>query len=79
MLLWLRENQSDALQNRETRVKLISFAVDILANDCCDISRFLKVTELLRATVDCSKDIIESVLEPDLPEEYWTVKHGRTQ
>ncbi|CAX58084.1 phage tail protein, probable fragment [Erwinia billingiae Eb661] len=77
--MWLRENQSDPLQNRETRVKLISFAVDILANDRGDISRYLKVTELLRATVDCSKASIEAVLEPDLPEEYWTVKYGRTE
>ncbi len=33
MLLWLRENQPDALQNSEEREKLFSFEVDILAND----------------------------------------------
>jgi len=76
VLLWLRENQPDALQNSETREKLFTFEVDILANDRCDISMDLKLTERVIATVEDGKAHIEAVPEPDAPEEFWTVKHG---
>lgn len=76
VLLWLRENQPDALQNSEAREKLFSFEVDILANDRCDISMDLKLTERVIATVENGKAHIEAVPEPDAPEEFWTVKHG---
>ncbi|MFV9712070.1 MULTISPECIES: phage tail protein [unclassified Pantoea] len=76
VLLWLRENQPDAMQNSEAREKLFSFEVDILANDRCDISMDLKLTERVIATVENGKAHIEAVPEPDAPEEFWTVKHG---
>lgn len=76
VLLWLRENQPDALQNSEAREKLFSFEVDILANDRCDISMDLKLTERVIATVENGKAHIEAVPEPEAPEEFWTVKHG---
>lgn len=38
VLLWLMENQPDAINNPELREKLFSFEVDILRNDICDIS-----------------------------------------
>lgn len=76
VLLWLRENQPDALQNSEAREKLFSFEVDILANDRCDISMDLKLTERVIATVENGKAHIEAMPEPDAPEEFWTVKHG---
>ncbi|MGY3098519.1 phage tail protein [Pantoea agglomerans] len=76
VLLWLRENQPDALQNSEAREKLFSFEVDILANDRCDISMDLELTERVIATVENGKAHIEAVPEPDAPEEFWTVKHG---
>ncbi|WP_277971952.1 phage tail protein [Pantoea agglomerans] len=76
VLLWLRENQPDALQNSEAREKLFSFEVDILANDRCDISMDLKLTERVIATVENGKAHIEAVPEPDAPEEFWTVNHG---
>jgi len=76
VLLWLQENQPDALQNSEAREKLFSFEVDILANDRCDISMDLKLTERVIATVENGKALIEAVPEPDAPEEFWTVKHG---
>lgn len=76
VLLWLRENQPDALHNSEAREKLFSFEVDILANDRCDISMDLKLTERVIATVENGKANIEAVPEPDAPEEFWTVKHG---
>lgn len=76
VLLWLRENQPDALQNSEAREKLFSFEVDILANDRCDISMDLKLTERVIATVEDGKAHIEAVPEPDVPEEFWAVKRG---
>lgn len=76
VLLWLRENQPDALQNSEAREKLFSFEVDILANDRCDISIDLKLTERVIATVENGNAHIEAEPEPDAPEEFWTVKHG---
>lgn len=38
VLLWLRDNQSDAINNPTLREKLFTFEVDILRNDVCDIS-----------------------------------------
>jgi len=76
VLLWLRENQPDALQNSEAREKLFSFEVDILGNDRCDISMDLKLTERVIATAEDGKARIEAVPEPDVPEEFWTVNHG---
>jgi len=76
MLLWLRDNQPDALQNSEARERLFSFEVDILANDRCDISMDLKLTERVIATIKDGKARIEAVPEPDAPEEFWAVKHG---
>jgi len=76
VLLWLRENQPDALQNSEARERLFSFEVDILANDRCDISMDLKLTERVIATIEDGKARIEAVPEPGAPEEIWTVNHG---
>ncbi|MGB8498420.1 MAG: phage tail protein [Pantoea agglomerans] len=76
VLLWLRENQPDALQNSEAREKLFSFEVDILANDRCDISMDLKLTERVITTVENERAHIEAVPEPDAPEEFWTVNYG---
>lgn len=76
VLLWLQENQPDALQNSEARERLFSFEVDILANDRCDISMDLKLTERVIATVENGKAHIEAVPEPDAPEEFWAVKRG---
>lgn len=74
--LWLRENQPDALQNSEARERLFSFEVDILANDRCDISMDLKLTERVIVTEEDGKARIEAVTEPDAPEEFWAVKRG---
>ena len=76
VLLWLQENQPDALQNSEAREKLFSFEVDILANDRCDISMDLKLTERVIVTEEDGKACIVAVAEPDAPEEFWTVNHG---
>lgn len=76
VLLWLRENQPDALQNSDARENLFSFEVDILGNDRCDISMDLKLTERVVATTVDGKISIEAVPEPEVPEEFWTVKHG---
>ena len=76
VLLWLRENQPDALQNSDAREKLFSFEVDILANDRCDISMDLKLTERVIVTEEDGKARIEAVPEPDVPEEFWAVNRG---
>ena len=46
VLLWLRDNQPDAINNPALREKLFTFEVDILRNDVCDIS--LKVQRIAR-------------------------------
>ncbi len=74
--LWMRENQPDALQNSEARERLFTFEVDILANDRCDISMDLKLTERVIVTEEDGKARIEAVPEPDAPEEFWAVKRG---
>lgn len=48
VLLWLRDNQPDAINNPALREKLFTFEVDILRNDVCDIS--LNRTSTRRST-----------------------------
>ncbi|MDE1190146.1 MAG: phage tail protein [Pantoea sp.] len=76
ILFWLRDNQPDALQNDAEREKLFTFEVDILGNDRCDLSLNLKLTErVIACEVDGTMGI-EVVAEPEIPEEFWTVKRG---
>lgn len=75
VLLWLSENQQDAINNPEMREKLFTFEVDILRNDICDISLNLQLTERVLVSTDGSVSSVEAVEEPDEPEEMWTVKH----
>ncbi|WP_348265518.1 phage tail protein, partial [Salmonella enterica] len=37
VLLWLSTSQADAINNPDLREKLVTFPVDILRNDVCDI------------------------------------------
>ncbi len=78
VLLWLRDNQPDAINNPALREKLFTFDVDILRNDVCDISLNLQLTERGPVSTDGSVSSVEAVAEPDEPEEMWTVKRGRT-
>lgn len=76
ILFWLRDNQPDALQNDAEREKLFTFEVDILGNDRCDLSLNLKLTErVIAREVDGNMEIA-AVDEPEVPEEFWTVKRG---
>ncbi|HFW6891320.1 TPA: phage tail protein [Escherichia coli] len=76
VLLWLRDNQPDAINNPTLREKLFTFEVDILRNDVCDISLNLQLTEHVLVSTDGSVSSVEAVTEPDEPEEMWTVKRG---
>ena len=76
VLLWLTDNQPDAINNPELREKLFTFDVDILRNDVCDISLNLQLTERVLVSTDGGVSSVEAVPEPDVPEEMWTVKHG---
>nr|WP_241866890.1 phage tail protein [Escherichia coli] len=76
VLLWLRDNQPDAINNPTLREKLFTFEVDILRNDVCDISLNLQLTERVLVSTDGSVSSVEAVAEPDEPEEMWTVKRG---
>ncbi len=76
VLLWLRDNQPDAINNPALREKLFTFEVDILRNDVCDISLNLQLTERVLVSTDGTVSSVEAVAEPDEPEEMWTVKRG---
>ena len=76
VLLWLRDNQPDAINNPALREKLFTFEVDILRNDVCDISLNLQLTERVLVSTDGSVSSVEAIAEPDEPEEMWTVKRG---
>jgi hypothetical protein len=76
VLLWLMENQPDAINNPELREKLFSFEVDILRNDICDISLDLQLTERILVSAEGGTSIVKAEPEPDEPEEMWTVKRG---
>ncbi|QCT18527.1 phage tail protein [Jejubacter calystegiae] len=76
VLLWLSDNQPDAINNPQLREKLFTFQVDILRNDVCDISINLQLTERVLVSADGGVSRVEAVPEPDVPEEMWTVKRG---
>ncbi len=78
VLLWLMENQPDAINNPELCEKLFVFDVDILRNDVCDISLNLQLTERVRVSTDRGMSSVEAVPEPGVPEVMWTMKHGRS-
>ena len=73
VLLWLRDNQPDAINNPALREKLFTFEVDILRNDVCDISLNLQLTERVLVSTDGSVSSVEAIAEPDAPEEMWTL------
>lgn len=75
VLLWLTDNQPDAINNPDLSEKLFTFDVDILRNDVCDISLNLQLTERVLVSADGGVSSVEAVPEPDVPEEMWTVKH----
>lgn len=76
VLLWLSDNQPDAINNPQLREKLFTFQVDILRNDVCDISINLQLMERVLVSADGGVSCVEAVPEPDVPEEMWTVKRG---
>jgi hypothetical protein len=76
VLLWLMENQPDAINNPELREKLFSFEVDILRNDICDISLDLQLTERILVSSQGGTSTVEAEPEPAEAEEMWTVNCG---
>ena len=76
VVAWLMENQPDAIHNPELREKLLSFEVDILRNDICDISLNLQLTERVIVSADGDVSSVEAVPEPDEPDEMWAVSRG---
>ena len=60
VLLWLRDNQPDAINNPALREKLFTFEVDILRNDVCDISLNLQLTERVLVSTDGSVSSVEA-------------------
>ncbi|QBX80590.1 phage tail protein [Citrobacter tructae] len=76
VLLWLMENQPDAINNPALREKLFSFEVDILRNDICDISLDLQLTERILVSSEGGTSTVKAEPEPDVPEEMWTVSRG---
>lgn len=71
ILFWLRDNQSDMLQNVTERERLFTFEVDILGNGACDLSLNLKLTERVVAQEVDGSIQVEAVAEPDEPTDEW--------
>lgn len=71
ILFWLRDNQSDMLQNTTERERLFTFEVDILGNGACDLSLNLKLTERVVAQEVDGSIQVEAVAEPDEPTDEW--------
>ncbi|ENK7103582.1 phage tail protein [Enterobacter kobei] len=76
VLLWLKANQTDAINNPQLREKLFTFEVDILRNDVCDISLNLQLTERVLVSTNGATSTVEAGPEPDEPVEMWAVKRG---
>lgn len=71
ILFWLRDNQSDMLQNVTERERLFTFEVDILGNGACDLSLNLKLTERVVAQEVDGSIQVKTVPEPDEPADEW--------
>lgn len=71
ILFWLRDNQSDMLQNATERERLFTFEVDILGNGACDLSLNLKLTERVVAQEVDGSIQVKAVAEPDEPTDEW--------
>lgn len=71
ILFWLRDNQSDMLQNATERERLFTFEVDILGNGACDLSLNLKLTERVIAQEADGSIQVEAVPEPDESVDEW--------
>jgi len=71
ILFWLRDNQSDMLQNATERERLFTFEVDILGNGACDLSLNLKLTERVVAQEVDGSIQVKAVPEPDEPADEW--------
>ncbi len=52
---------------------MLTFEVDILRNDICDISLNLQLTERVIVSADGDVSSVEAVPEPD---EMWAVRRG---
>lgn len=65
LLAWVHRNQSDLLNNPNTRNTAITFEVDHLNNATCDLSIKLPLTESVRVTIgEDGKPIIKHKEEP---------------
>lgn len=76
VLLWLKANQTDAINNPQLRERLFTFEIDILRNDACDISLNLQLTERVLVRNDGAISTVEAEPEPDEPQQIWTVRRG---
>lgn len=71
LLGWVSINQPDLIENRDKRATGITFEVDHLKNDACDLSLKVNLTEAVKVTVDA--DGVRTVTHP--PEEIPEWRH----
>ncbi|OSM94647.1 phage tail protein [Lonsdalea populi] len=76
ILHWLREHQPDALASPDSRDPALSFEVDILNHQSCDLSINLKLTERVLISERDGAQMVAAIPEPAPFEECWTVPHG---
>lgn len=76
IIMWLRENQPDRINNPAYQDKLLGFEVDVLRNDVCDISINLQLTERVIVKENGELASVQAVPEPERPQESWTVRRG---
>lgn len=66
LLMWVRVNQSELMDNVDQRQSGISFEADILDNDSCDLSIKLALTE--RVIVNDNGAGVLTITHPDEPQ-----------
>ncbi|WP_324147781.1 phage tail protein [Dyella sp.] len=77
LLLWVRDNQPELLDNVGMRPDGITFEADIISHDACDLSLTLKLTErVIVAESDNGRLDITHIDEP-MPEPLLMAKHWR--
>ncbi|MEJ4046238.1 phage tail protein [Erwinia sp. SLM-02] len=75
VMLWLNDNQPDAINNPALREKVFTFSITPCADGSNNNVRLsLRLTERVLLDNPGGSQVVNLLPEPDRPEEMWTVK-----
>lgn len=75
LLMWVRANQSELMDNADLRQTGIQFEADIIGNDLCDLSIKLQLTEVVIVADDGAGTLTITRFDEPQPETVLEVAH----